>query len=463
MTEQAPQLKREMGLFSAVMLVTGMMIGSGIFIVSADIGRQIPSPGWMLLVWVFTALVTLCGAASYGKLALAFPQAGGQYNFLKQAWGEIPAFLYGWALFFVVQTGSLAAVAVAFCKFLGVLIPSVSSKVIIWQLAPGLGLSSQQAVAISVLMTLTAYNCFGLKQGAMLQNIFTVLKVAAVLGLIAIGFFGVHGQLPTPEQWSFSFTETPVLPLFCAFAVSSVGSLFSSDSWNNVTFMGAEIHEPEKNLPRALIYGPLLVLGLYLLVNIAYLNMIPFSALQHASEDRVATTALTHILGAQGAAVMASVILISTFGCLNGFVLAGARAYYSMAKDGLFFKSFAYVHPQSHTPVVSLLGQGVFACVLAVSGSYGQLLDYTIFTNLLFYALTVMGLLKLAASDPVKLHMTRWTDYIVPVLYIVLVLYIAGNLAVFKQHYTLPGLMLVLSGLPIYFIWKRFYPNAHAL
>lgn len=459
-TEQPQQLKRELGLFSAITLVSGIMIGSGIFIVSADIARQMSSPGMMLAIWVFTAIVTLFGALSYGKLAAAFPEAGGQYVFLKKAWGEIPAFLYGWALFFVIQTGTLAAVAVAFAKFLGVLVPSISSQIILLGLGPNLGISSQQAVAIAVLLTLTLYNCRGIKEGAILQNVFTVLKVLAVIGLIAAGFFAVN-TVPSPTQWSFAPVEPYALPLLSAFAVATVGSMFSADAWNNVTFVGSEIKNPQVNLPKAMFWGTLLVLTLYVLANMAYINVLPFDQIQHAPEDRVATAMMSHIWGNAGATIMASIILVSTFGCLNGMTLAGARVFYAMANDGLFFARFGRIHPKFHTPVVSLIGQCLCAILLTLSGSYGQLLDYIIFTALIFYVLTVLGMLKLARQNPQLLGMTSWISYVIPVAYVVMVLYIAVNLALFKQNYTLPGLGIVSLGIPIYFWWKKVYqkPN----
>ncbi len=457
---ETPHLKRELGLFSAITLVSGVMIGSGIFIVSADITRQLASPGLLIGIWVFTAMVTLLGAISYGKLASAFPEAGGQYVFLKKAWGEIPAFLYGWALFFVIQTGTLAAVAVAFAKYLGVLLPGVSSQVMLLQLTSQFGISTQQGVAILVLALLTAYNCRGVKEGALLQNIFTVLKVMALIGLIAVGFaLGQHGL----QAWrppAFEPAHALELPLLSAFAVATVGALFSADAWNNVTFISEEIKEPQRNLPKAMAYGTLLVLVLYVLANLAYLNVLPLDQIQAAPEDRVATAVMNVIWPGTGTGLMAWVILVSTFGCLNGMILAGARVFYAMAQDNLFFKSFGKLHPQSATPVVSLLGQGLCAAALTLSGSYSQLLDYIIFTTLLFYAMTVWGMLKLARQHPEKFQMTSWLSYVAPLTYIALVAYVAINLALYKQEYTLPGLGILACGIPIYFIWKKIVPQS---
>lgn len=453
----SPQLKRELGLFSAITLVAGIVIGSGIFIVSADIARQMGSPALLMAIWLFTAIITLFGAMSYGKLASAFPEAGGQYVFLKKAWGDIPAFMYGWALFFVIQTGTIAAVAVAFAKFLGVLVPSVSSQNILLPITASFGVSSQQAVAIVVLLLLTAFNCRGVKEGALLQNIFTVLKVLAVIGLIGVGFLLSQNGLLSQINWTASPEKTFEIPFWSAFAVATVGSLFAADAWNNVTFVGSEVKDPHINLPKAMTYGVLLVLVLYLLTNLAYINMLPFEMLQNAPEDRVATAAMNQVWGAAGAGLMASIILISTFGCLNGMIMAGARVFYAMAKDRLFFLSFGQVNAATATPTVSLIGQGICAVALTLSGSYGALLDYAMFTTLLFYVATVLGMLKLARQNPQQMQMTSWTSYIIPVVYLVLISFVAVNLAIYKQEYTLPGLGIVSLGIPIYFVWKAVY------
>ncbi len=460
-TPENSGLKRELGLFSATMLVAGVMIGSGIFIVSADVARQVASPGLLMLVWLFTAVVTLFGAMSYARLATAFPEVGGQYVFLKKAWGEIPAFMYGWALFFVIQTGTLAAVAVAFAKFLGVLFPAISSQAVL-QIIPGFSITAIQGVAIAVLMALTAYNCFGIKEGALLQNVFTVLKVLAVAGLIGAGFLASGQGLPNPSQWSLIPQETLPLPLLAVFAIATVGPLFSADAWNNVTFISGEVKNPQVNVAKAMVYGTALVLTLYLLVNMAYLNVLPFDLIQHAPEDRVATAAINHIWGGAGAGIMAAIILVSTFGCLNGLTLAGARVFYAMAKDKLFFAPFGKVHPRFHTPTVSLVGQGICASVLTLTGSYGQLLDYTIFTTLLFYLITISGMFRLAKRHPEQLRMASWQARVIPVTYLILVSYICINLFLYKPGYTLPGLGIVSLGIPIYFIWKAAHKRRAA-
>jgi APA family basic amino acid/polyamine antiporter len=346
---------------------------------------------------------------------------------------------------------------VAFGKFLGVLIPAISSQTVLLSLG-SFKLTSVQAVAISVLMLLTAYNCRGIKQGALMQNIFTTLKVLALSGIIVAGIFGAQHGLPNPSQWAINWNfDFGGLPFLSAFAVATVGSMFAADAWNNVTFIGSEIKNPKQNLPRALFWGTLLVLSLYVLANVAYINLLPFDMIQHAPEDRVATAAMNQLWGSAGSVLMACIILVSAFGCLNGMILAGARVFYAMAHDNLFFASFKRVHPKFHSPTVSLIGQGICAAVLTLSGSYGQLLDYTLFTTLLFYVITIVGMLRLARTHAQELGMTSWTSYIVPVTYLILVSYISINLALFKQQYTLPGLGIVSLGIPIYFAWKAFH------
>ncbi|MBY0402672.1 MAG: amino acid permease, partial [Cyanobacteria bacterium] len=350
-------LSQSLGLFSATTIVAGSMIGSGIFIVSADISRQVGSPGMLLAIWLFTALLTVFAAFSYGKLAAHLPKAGGQYVFLKEAWGELPAFLYGWALFSVIQTGTVAAVAVAFGKFLGILIPEISSAVLI-PITPQFGISSQQILAVVLLLGLTAFNCTGVKNGAALQNLFTSLKVLALFSLIIVGgIAGSHlwsssssiGNL-VPFEWSFSLpTPLDTSGALGLFAAATVGALFSSDAWNNVTFIGGEIKDPRRNLPKALLIGTLLVVSLYFLVNVSYLNVLSLDQIKNAPEDRVATAVMSQLLGSQGAVVMALVIMVSTFGCLNGMLLSGARVLYAMAQDRLLFPQFSQIHPTTHT------------------------------------------------------------------------------------------------------------------
>lgn len=456
-------LKQDLGLFSATTIVAGSMIGSGIFIVSADISRQLGTGGLMLAIWLFTGIITLMAAFSYGKLAAHMPKAGGQYVFLKEAWGNIPAFLYGWALFTVIQTGTIAAVAVAFGKFLGVLIPEINSTPLI-VITPEFGISSQQLLAVGLLLALTAFNCTGVKNGALLQNLFTTLKVIALFSLIALGLFAGQNLWSGDAtgkaiDWSLTIPsniEGVSKGFLSVFAAATVGALFSSDAWNNVTFIGGEIKNPRKNLPLALVIGTGLVVSLYFLVNVSYLNVLPLEAIQHAPEDRVATAVMNAILGNQGAVIMALIILVSTFGCLNGMILTGARVLYAMAKDNLLFPPFGTVNAKTQTPNFSLWVQGIWACLLALSGTYGDLLDYVVFTALVFYIMTIAGLIKMGRKMPEELQMTKVTDYVIPVIYLVGVSYISWFLLVdpSKTENSLKGLGLTAIGLVMYLIWK---------
>lgn len=463
------ELKKALGLFSATTIVAGSMIGSGIFIVSADIARHVGTAGLLIALWVFTGLVTLMGAYSYGKLAAHMPRAGGQYVFLRESWGDIPAFLYGWALFSVIQTGTVAAVAVAFGKFLGVLVPAINSQILI-PITPTFGISSQQLVAVALLLGLTAFNCTGVKNGAMLQNLFTVLKVIALLSLIVIGLvMGQNlwgGDAGASVDWSLSLPAGLDVQgsLVVVFAAAAVGGLFSSEAWNNVTFIGGEVQNARQNLPKALVMGVGLVVGLYVLVNLAYLNVLPMDMIQHAPEDRVATAAMNAIFGDSGSVVMALIILVSTFGCLNGMLLAGARVCYAMAKDKLLFARFATVCPKHQTPNFSLWVQGIWASLLALSGQYGQLLDFVIFTALLFYFLTIVGLFKLARTIPEEVQMRNWQDYVIPVLYLVGITYVAIVLLVTpeKTMQCLYGIGLTLLGLPLFWFSRRKALSADA-
>lgn len=458
--ETSSELKQDLGLFSATTIVAGSMIGSGIFIVSADITRQTGTAGLLLAIWAFTGILTLMGAFSYGKLAAHMPRAGGQYTFLKESWGDIPAFLYGWALFSVIQTGTVAAVAVAFGKFLGAMLPGINSQVLI-PITPDFGISSQQILAVVLLLGLTAFNTTGVKNGAILQNLFTSLKVIALVSLILIGFSAGSYLFANPStlDWSLKLPEELASKgtFWGIFAAATVGALFSADAWNNVTFIGGEVKDARKNLPKALVLGVGLVVTLYFLVNVAYLNVLPLSAIQTAPEDRVATAAMNTIFGGAGAVIMACIILVSTFGCLNGMLLSGARVCYAMAKDKLLFSQFATVNPKTQTPDFSLWVQGIWASLLALSGTYGQLLDFVVFTALLFYFVTIIGLFKLARTIPQEVQMTSWKDYVIPVLYLIGITYVAVFLMATpeKMMQCLVGIGLTLLGLPVYFITRQ--------
>ncbi|HEV2382390.1 MAG TPA: amino acid permease [Terriglobia bacterium] len=460
-----PELVKGLRLYDATTIVMGSMIGSGIFIVSAEIGREVGSPGLLLLAWIISGLMTVIAAVTYGELAAMMPRAGGQYVYLREAFGPLSGFLYGWTLFLVIQTGTMAAVAVAFGKFLGVFFPRISAGNIVASLGSfGLGghevvlaVSSQQLIAILCLMGLAVLNIFGLRTGAWVQNIFTTLKVAALLGVIAIGLSwdGGHSLSASTSQgfWQGAHWGLATLTVI---SVALVGPLFSSDAWNNVTFTGAEVINPKRNLPLALFIGTLVICALYLACNFAYLHVLSFSAIQHAPEDRVATAAAQLVLGSKGAVLMAIAIIISTFGCINGLTLAGARVYYAMAKDGLFFRSVARVNPRFHTPAVSLLFQGVWASLLTLSGSYNELLEYVIFAVMLFYILTIAGLFWLRRKRPDAPRPYRAFGYpVLPGVYLIFALFVEWALLTHKATRSAAGLCIVAVGIPVFYLWRR--------
>jgi APA family basic amino acid/polyamine antiporter len=457
---QAGLLKR-LGLADATSLVVGSMIGSGIYIVAADISRQVASPGLMITTWVVTAVLTIIAALSYGELAAAMPQAGGQYVYLREAFGPLSGFLYGWTLFLVIQTGTLAAVAVAFAKFAGVFVPWISAHNVLVGVGR-FGFNSQQLVAISMLVLLTWVNTRGVKTGAAVQNTFTVAKVGALVGLIFLGFAFGHNPQAIARNFGTNFWPHG-MDVFAAIrlvGVAMVGALFSSDAWNNVTFTAGEIRNPRRNVPLALALGVAVVSAIYLATNFVYLNVLPLEAIQHAAEDRVATAAASAILGPIAVQAMAAAIMISTFGCLNGMILAGARVYYAMALDGLFFGPVARLHPERRTPVISLAVQCGWACLLTLTGTYSDLLDYVIFAVLLFYILTIAGVFVLRRTRPEMERPYRALGYpVLPALYIVLAGAIEILLLLYKPNYTWPGLILVLLGVPVYFLWRKAPPE----
>ncbi len=475
------------------MLVMGSMIGSGIFIVSADISRQVNSPALLIGAWLVTAFMTMTGALCYGELAAMMPRAGGQYVYLRAALGPLWGFLYGWTLFLVIQTGTIAAVGVAFGKFLGVFFPSISSTnwiVHLWKVPPihvgpmvlgnmDVGLSTQNLSAILVVIFLSVVNIFGVKTGAMIQNAFTAAKVSALAGLVLFGLFIGRNATALAANFHGHFWQNAglgalhdigggvVVGTLTVLAVAQVGSLFSADAWNNVTFTAGEVKNPSRNLPLSLALGTGVVLLLYVLCNVIYLNVLPLNGIKegagvldrgikYATEDRVATEVMTQMLGSVGGALMAVAIMISGFGCANGLILSGARVYYAMAKDGLFFRNVAKLHPTYKTPAVSLMVQMVWTCILCVSGSYGQLLDYIIFAVLVFYILTIVGLFVLRRTHPEAERPYRAIGYpILPAIYIVMALFIDVVLLRYKPQYTWPGLIIVLLGIPVFYAWSR--------
>jgi len=488
---------RGLGLFDSTMIVVGSMIGSGIFIVSADIARQTGSAGGLLTAWIITGILTVSAALSYGELAAMMPKAGGQYVYLRECYSPLWGFLYGWTLFLVIQTGTIAAVAVAFARFLGVLAPSVSP--VSWIVAPipisakyAFSLSWQQFFAILLIAFLTLVNTRGLNWGKYIQNIFTSAKTLALIGLVILGiFFGRNAaaiQANFSQMWAADGAQViepgadflrrwiPALSvtsglfgLFVAYSVAQVGSLFSADAWNNITFTAGEVKNPRRDVPLSLALGTAIVISLYFLANVAYLSTLPLHQIQTAADDRVATAVLSAILGSAGAATMAIAITISTFGCVNGLILAGARVYYAMARDGLFFRSIGELNDR-HVPSRALLFQGVWAALLVLArtrrvdalGSvtygnlYSDLLDYVVFSVLIFYVFTIAGVFVLRRKRPGVERPYRAFGYpIVPALYIIIAVAIMVVLILYKTQTTWPGLLIVLLGLPVYWAWHR--------
>ena len=489
---------RALGLFDSTTIVVGSMIGSGIFIVSADIARNTGSTGGLLAAWIITGLMTVAAALSYGELAAMMPKAGGQYIYLREAYSPLWGFLYGWTLFLVIQTGTIAAVAVGFSRFLGVMWPAISPNA--WIVPPialsekyAISLSLQQLVALLLILFLTLLNTRGLKLGKLIQNVFTSAKTLALAALILAGVFvgrnaaAIHANfsgiwtLHDPQtiepgaDWLKSFipsvtAASGAFGLLIAFGVSQVGSLFSADAWNNITFTAGEVKNPRRDIPISLAAGTTIVITLYFLANVAYLSALSLHQIQTAPDDRVATATLAMIFGNSGATLMALAIMISTFGCANGLILAGARVYYAMAHDGLFFRSIGRLNA-NHVPAMGLLLQGIWAGFLvllrtrlvnsatgAVSygNLYGVLLDYVIFAALMFYVLTIGGIFILRRKRPDAERPYRaWGYPVVPVLYIVTALVIMLILILYQTQDTWPGLVIVLLGVPVYLVWSR--------
>jgi len=489
----ATGLVKRLGLIDASMIVAGSMIGSGIFIVSAGIARQVGSPGLLLVVWLATGLMTIMAALCYAELAAAMPFAGGEYVFLRESLGRLWGFLYGWATLLVIQTATIAAVAIAFASFTGVLFPWFSGSVWIWKLGTfgpykmwfgllgpyNVGLNSQNFLAISSIIFLTWINSRGLRTGAVVQNIFTAAKIAALAGLTLLGFafatqaarnanfadfwrnanlFELHAY-QGGQQTVWVSTVTLV-------GLAMVGALFSSSAWTNVTYVASEVKKPKRNLPLALALGTGFVTLLYVLANVAYLKVLPLigtanagsvfeRGIQFAAGDRVGTAVAEAIVGSSGAALVAIAVMISTFGCNNGLILAGARVYYAMAKDGLFFRGVGEVN-RHNTPWVALWMQCIWACILCLSGTYGQLLEFLVFAVVLFYILTVLGLFVLRFRRPDMERPYRVFGYpVLPGLYLLLALFIEVQLLRYKPQFTWPGLAIILSGAPVYWFWQR--------
>ncbi len=477
------EFKRGLGLFDATMVVVGSMIGSGIFIVSADVARLVGSPAWLLGAWLLTGVLTMAAALSYGELAAMMPRAGGQYVYLREAFSPLWGFLYGWTLFLVIQTGTIAAVGVAFARFLGVLWPAIAEDG--YLIAPihlsagyAVSLSTAQLVAIVMIALLTWTNTRGIDYGRIVQNVFTVAKTGAVIALIGVGLVlgwnaeavaANFGDLWTPRgevDIVAGLSAATAFGLFVGLCVAQTGTLFSSDAWNNITFTAGEVKEPRRNLPLALGLGTGIVTALYLLANITYLVVLPLPAIQQAPSDRVATAALEAIVPGVGTGLMALAILISTFGCNNGLILAGARAYYAMARDGLFFRKVGDLNG-ARVPAAGLLLQGVWAVLLVLPRTfdpatgrygnlYGNLLDYVISAALIFYILTIAGVLRLRQTRPDAVRPYKAVGYpVVPLLYIVGASTILLVLFAYRPATTWPGLVIVLLGVPVYLAWRQ--------
>jgi APA family basic amino acid/polyamine antiporter len=496
-----PKLVQSLGLFSSTAIVAGSMIGSGVFLVDADIARTANSPALVAGAWVVTGILTMIGALAYGELAAMMPKAGGQYVYLRESLGPLWGFLYGWTLFLVIQTGTIAAVCVAFGKFLGVFFPTISTTHWLWHIAhvPGIpvgpmvlgnmdiGVNTANLTGIVIVFLLAFVNMFGVKLGSMIQNIFTSAKALSLAALVLLTF--TIGRNAT--AWSANFGEslsefwknagwsslhpiqvgvggpTMFVNMLVILAVVQVGSLFSADAWNNITFTAGEVKNPKRNIPLSLIFGTGFVLTVYFLVTLGYLLVLPMHGdphgttamargLQYASEDRVATAALEVIFHSGGASLMAAAILVSTFGCANGLSLAGSRVYYAMSRDGLFFKSVGKLSKRYRTPAAGLFVQACWTAVLCISGSYSQLLDYIIVAVLVFYILTIVGLFVLRFKRPDAPRPYKALGYpVLPAIYIIMASWICIVLLRYKPQYTWPGLVLVLLGIPVYLFWSR--------
>jgi len=472
---EAPSFKRNLGLYDSIALVMGSMIGSGIFIVSADMTRNLGSPGWLMVAWIITGFLTIIGALSYGELAAMIPHAGGQYVYLREAYNPLAGFLYGWTLFTVIQTGTIAAVAMAFSKFLGVIFPWFSEKNI-WLDAGFIRLNTVHIAAIGSILLLTWINSQGIRAGKIVQNTFTFSKVFILLALIIAGLFFAKDtgaiEINSKIFWQAVRVENGQqitlagFALIAAIGVSMVGSLFSSDAWNNITFAAGEVVNPKRNIPLSLFIGTGGVIFLFLLTNLVYIHILPVRGtpegatvfergMQFATDDRIGTASMYGLFGEYAAIVMAFLIVISTFGCNNGIILSGARVYYAMANDGLFFRRAGRLNAKS-VPSFGLASQAVWASILCMSGTYGNLLDYVIFAVLIFYIMTITGIFILRVKQPDAVRPYKAFGYpIIPALYIVLAAFIMIILLIYKPIYTWPGLIIVLVGIPVYYIVRR--------
>jgi len=476
MADKAPfEFKRRLNVFDSTMLVMGSMIGSGIFIVSADMARDLRSPGLLLLAWGITGLVTVIAALSYGELAAMMPHAGGIYVYLREAYKPLYGFLYGWTLFLVIQTGTIAAVGMAFAKYLGVVFPWIGEENILFNLG-FVKFSTTHLIAIASIIILTWVNMRGVEEGKWVQNVFTFLKAAILVVFIIIGLWILKGTSIISQNpqgvWNTSMQQNGQMVSLTGFALvatmgtAMVGSLFSADAWYNVTFASAEVIRPKHTIPISLFIGTLLVCLIYVLVNLVYVKALPLRGsagadtvlgrgIQYAAEDRVGTAAMFQILGKPAEIIMALVVVISTFGCNNGIILTGARVYYAMAQDGLFFKKIGTLN-RHNVPAFGLIVQGIWGVLLCLSGTYSDLLDYVIFAVLIFNVLIISAIFILRIKRPEAERPYRAFGYpVLPALYVLFSFFIMILLLIYKPNYTWPGLILVVVGIPVFYIWKR--------
>jgi APA family basic amino acid/polyamine antiporter len=467
---QQNEFKPSLGLLDATMVVAGSMIGSGIFIVGADITRNVGSAGWGIAVWLITGIMTIIAATSYGELSSMYPKAGGQYVYLKEAYNPLVGFLYGWSFFAVIQTGTIAAVGVAFAKFAGYFFPALNMQEqnILFTLG-SVKIYPAQLVSIAVVVLLTQINTRGVKEGKIIQTTFTVSKLLALFGLILCGFLFVDHSY-WAENWATGMNSQKALiandgsitweaiggiTLLGAIAASMVGSIFSSDSWNNVTFIAGEIKNPKRNIGLSLFLGTLIVTIIYIAANLMYLNVLPMAQIAKPEEDRLAVAAASVIFGSAGRAIIAVLIMVSTFGCINGLVMAGARVYYTMAQDGLFFKQAATLNKNA-VPQWALWSQAVVAALLCLSGRYGELLDMVSFVVVIFYVLTIIGIFILRKKKPEMERPYKAFGYpVLPLIYVLMGTSFCVLLVMFKPEYTWPGLIITLLGVPLYFFAVR--------
>lgn len=456
--------KPTLRLLDATMIVAGSMIGSGIFIVSADITRNIGSSGWLIAVWLLTGFMTITAALSYGELSAMFPKAGGQYVYLKEAYNPLIGFLYGWSFFSVIQTATIAAVAVAFAKFTAYLLPVFSEDHIVADLIY-FRISAAQLLSIVIIVILTAINTRGIKSGKLIQTTFTLTKLLSLFGLILFGLMAYRAdvwQANWSDAWALqsrtasgSLGDYTLFAALGAIAASMVGSIFSSDSWNNVTFIAGEIRNPQRNIGLSLFLGTLIVTIIYVLTNIIYTAVLPLNEIAGAEKDRVAVTAAQVIFGHAGTLIIAIMIMISTFGCNNGLILAGARVYYTMSKDGLFFKKAGSLN-NNGVPSYALWLQCIFACAWSLSGKYGQLLDMISFVVVGFYMLTIAGIFILRKKRPDAPRPYKAFGYpVLPIIYIIMGLSFCILLIIFKPAFTWPGLIITLLGIPIFYMINK--------